>query len=251
MIGLLALCLAGADEPEPSYEVVVYGDMLVQQARDRVVEDLEQQGYDMVIERDNRTIFRNQDPWRGDVVLYDDGWMMVKRQPVRVEGREMPWAERNSALSWVGCVAWPFLCVRPNGQLVSTRRFRGQETRAVTRTHTHVTEWADRIADRAVSERLDALPADLDALWLEGVALDGTTLLHTHAERRRALLVYWASRTETPWGDRVREAVEGYIRGVVQHSDHPFTEEEVAEFHRSGGSTRPFPLRGATAELAP
>ena len=60
--------------------------------------------------------------------------------------------------------------------------------------------------------------------------------------RRAALMAYWGSRTDTAWGERVRQAVEAFCRGVVQHSEHPFTDEEIAAFNAGRPDSPPFDL---------
>ena len=52
----------------------------------------------------------------------------------------------------------------------------------------------------------------------------------TYAERREALYSFWQSRTDTPHGEAVRQAVEAFVRGVVQGSEHPYPMAEVNWF---------------------
>jgi hypothetical protein len=94
------------------------------------------------------------------------------------------------------------------------------------------------------------LPDRLEALWEEGVPLEGSRTPATHARRREALLAYWDSRTCTEWGDRVREAVEAFMRGVVQHSEHPFTEEEVRALNDERRCARPLVLTRVQGDVA-
>ena len=71
------------------------------------------------------------------------------------------------------------------------------------------------------------------------------------AERRAALLDFWDSRTDTEWGEVIRGGVESFCRGVVQHSDTPFTPEEIAAFNKPNRASRPFRLeRSASEETA-
>ena len=91
-----------------------------------------------------------------------------------------------------------------------------------------VGEWQDALADRAHAEQLEGLPDRLQRLWDTGVPLEGDGALATHAERRDALYAYWESRTETRWGEDVRALVAGFVRGVVQDSEHPFPLEQSA-----------------------
>ena len=140
----------------------------------------------------------------------------------------MPWAARNSAGAWAGCLLWPFLCVRPAGQLYSRRRHQGTQDQTMGILDGGVQEWQEALADRAHAEQLEALPDRLQRLWDDGGALTGGGPLSSHRERREALYDYWDSRTETRWGEDVRALVVGFVRSVVQDSPHPFPAEDSA-----------------------
>lgn len=261
-LALAALAEPPAPEPEPAasdddepYEIIVYGEMLVEAARRKVVERLEEMGYDeVVIDRGDYVVYRHEAPWYGEVFLYDDGWMQVKRQPLHVEGRKMPWADRNEPLAWAGCLIWPWLCVRTSGATFSQRKWRGLESRTVDELAPDVRLYGDRVADLATGRKVDELPEKLMRLWTEGIPIDSTsppgTRLQSEAERRDALYRYWESRTETVWGAEVQRAVEGFCRAVVQTSDHPFTEEELARY-AAAHPARPFLGKTAEAPEAP
>jgi hypothetical protein len=239
-------------EPEPddtSVEVTVYGEVLVEQARQEVVHELADLGYDAeVLDRGDRVVYRHAAPWKGEVVLFDDGYMQVKRQPLRVEGREVPWADANTPVAWAGCLVYPWACVRVNGALYSQRRWRQVEDQTVRRVQPRAETWGDRVADLAVDRKVEDLPERLEALWASGTPVDGGAPLATPAERRAALLAYWGSRTETPWGETVRRSVESFCRAVVQRSEHPFTDAELEAFNtgRLAVGLRPFDLTRRT-----
>ena len=72
----------------------------------------------------------------------------------------------------------------------------------------------------------------LQKLWDEGLPLEGEAVLATHSERRAAIYAFWSTRTDTPHGEAVRQAVEGFVRGVVQTSEHPFPADEDGWFAR-------------------
>lgn len=235
-------------EPAPpddgaAIEVIVYEQLLVEQARQKVYDDLLQAGYTERVRKDDKTIFRHPDPWKAEVHVYDDGWMRVKRQKVQVEGREMPWAERNTPLAWAGCIIWSPLCIRPGGQTLGKKKHRNNEDRIVRWAQGDVEDWGERIADLAVKQKVDGLPQALEALWTDGIPLegDGPPLATAH-ERRLALMTYWASRTDTVWGERVRDAVESFCRGVVQSSDTPFSPEEIRAFNEARPGQAEFSL---------
>jgi hypothetical protein len=250
LIALLAF--AGAQEPsaptDVSEEVVVYARLRVAEAREAVIQELQDLGYTKLIEKDGAIVLRHEDPWKGDVWLHDDGWMRIRRQPVRVEAPATPWGKRNSATAWMGCVLYPFACVRPGGQIVSTRKFMAVETRTAGAVEPDVAVWADRVADLAVDEKVGTLPDRLTALWEQGVPLDPGPPLEGVEARKLALLTYWESRTDTPWGEEVRAAVEAFVRSEVQHSDTPFTVDELDAFNARSRAGRPLVLDRRVAD---
>ena len=221
---------------EAAEEVVVYGELRVEQARRAVIEELEDAGYDHeVLDLGDRVVYRHAAPWKGEVVLFDDGFAEVRRQPLHAEGVGMPWAKKNSPLAWAGCLIWPWACIRYYGATVSDRKWRATETRPVQRVAPKVRDWGDRIADLSIDRKVEGLPDMLEALWLEGRPLSGRgDALATYRERRAALLAFYGSRTDTTWGRQVQGAVMGFVRAVVQRSDHPFTEAEVAAAAAAG-----------------
>lgn len=220
-----------APEPEVAYEVIVYEELRVQQARDRVLQRLEELGYaGEIVDLGDRVVYRHADPWHGEVVLHDDGWMVVRRQAVRVEARRFLFFDRGSPVAWMGCHVWPWMCVRMSGALYSRRKWMGQESETVQLVEPMVQDWGDRVADLATERTVEALPERLEALWEHGIPLQGGPVLETPEERRAAILAFYASRTDTVWGHEVREAVGAFVRGVVQASDHPFPAEELGAF---------------------
>ncbi len=254
---LCALAIAGGEsesddgervEAPAAIEVVVYGEILVEQARQQLERDLAEAGYEKAKSKEGKVIYRHDDVWKGEIHLYDDGWFRTKRQKVKFEPIEMPWAEKGSPLAIAGCVVYSFLCFRPGGALVSERKFRAQETRLVQHIHEDSEEWADRISDLATDRKIEDLPTRMEDLWANGTPLLKPGKLETKEERRQALLAYWDSRTNTPWGEMVRQAVEAFCRGVVQHSDDPFTAAEIAAFNDRRRAIRPFSLSKPLAE---
>lgn len=250
MSWLLGLALAvAADEAdeEVGEEITVYAEEQVRRAREKVVEELAHLGYDEHVEQvGDRTVYRHAEPWKGEVVLHDDGWTVVRRQPLRVEGRQMPWTKADTPVAWAGCFLYPWLCVRVGGTLVGEAKWRAVEGRAVDAIHDDVQAWGDRIADLATQRKVGDLPERLDALWSRGVPLEGDPApLTSTAARREALMLYWSSRTDTAWGREVRDAVGAFCRGVVQSSEAPFVPGEIEAFNRAHPHLEPFTLERA------
>ena len=226
-------------------EITVYAEERVQRARSAVEEQIGRMGYEEEVTRvGDRTVYRHASPWKGEVVLHDDGWTIVRRQPLRVEGRKMPWTKANTPVAWAGCFLYPWFCVRTGGTLIGRNKWRAVEGRTVEGMQPQVRNWGERIADLATARKVSDLPERLEALWTEGVPLDGgAERIDAMAERRAALLRFWGTRTDTVWGEQVRRAVASFCRGVVQDSDHPFTAEEVDAFNATRPGEAPFDLR--------
>jgi hypothetical protein len=241
----LLVSLAVAEEPaepEDIEEITVYAEEQVRRAKQRVVEDLEVLGYDQVARVGDREVYRHSEPWKGEVVLHDDGFSVVRRQPLRVEGRKMPWTAQNTPVAWAGCLIYPWACVRIGGAMISTAKWRAVEGRTVDQIHGDVSTWGDRIADLHTRQNAALLPDALEALWERGVPLTEGPTLSTPAARRQAILAYWDSRTETEWGEEMRRTVEAFCRGVIERSESPFTAAELEAFNGSRRAERPFDL---------
>lgn len=241
MILLVWLAAASAEEPRTAEEIVVHAQRELEEARRQVEEKLEEAGYDRVIERDGKTIYRHADVFKGQVVVDDDGWVRFERQPIRLDPPDLGKRE-NTVGDWMGCLLWPTACIKTGGQVISKSKLNHYERRVFDHVQGDIEAWNARIADVATTRKVAELPARLEALWEHGEPLQGDGHVATHAERRRAILEYWGSRTDTPWGEEVREAVEAFCRGVVQRSEHPFTEAEIAAFNATSRAARPFTL---------
>ena len=226
----------GEGEDHVSAEVVVYGVRLMEARRQEVIDAAKQDGYVREVRKGDRTILRHESPYKGELVLHDDGRAILKRQPVRFEP---PFGKNKTAASYLWCVIVP-LCIRPSGQTVSPRRFRSYERAALANVAPEIREWNDAIADVGLDLRLERLPEQMQALWDDGTPLDDGARISTYSGRRAALFQFWNSRTETSQGEEVRDAVESFIRGVVQPSEHPFRDEEIARLNRKRTVRREF-----------
>lgn len=231
-LALLTAMPAAAQEDGTVDEIWVYGDYVVEMAKEEVIDQLQSEGYTGVIKKDDHVVYRHPAPWKGDVKIYDDGWLIIDRQPVQFRPAGATTAGDAKPLGWLGCV-WLPSCIHPGGLVVSKRKFDAQRGRTYESAWPEISDWSDKIADRETDKRVEALPLRLEALWFEGVPLEGQggTTFSTAAERKTALLDFWDSRTDTVWGDRVRIGVEAFMRGVVQHDDNRFTQAEVASFN--------------------
>ena len=239
MIGWLVLGLAAmAQEPEVSEEITVEADA-VRRARQAVIRELTTLGYDRVKEKDGYLVLKHDDTWKGKILLHDDGFIEHRRQGIRIV--EGPAKSLPRGTRWLPCILIPTGCVQ-SGLGVSERKLDAEKARTLEAVQPELVDLSERLADAALAETLDLLPARLEALWAEGAPLEREEEpLATMAQRREALLAFWGSRTDTRWGQAVREAVEAFARGVVVPSDTPFTEAELEAARARYG--RRFPVR--------
>lgn len=245
---LLLLAWAGAEPAAPpeeveSEEIVVYGEHRIQEARAKVVADLKHLGYRKVVDKGDRLVLKHETSWKGKVVLHDDGYLDLKRQGVKGTMPDTFFKDASPLVGWVPCVVVPTACVKVGGVVVGKRKLEHIENRTLRAVTPSVQDLQDRMADHATDQTVDGLPERLEACWEEGVPLFAVEApLDTMEARRDHLLAFWASRTDTVWGERVREVVEGFLRGVVQGSEVALDAEGVRAFNEGSHAGRELEL---------
>lgn len=240
LAGLIAALAAAQDEPtapaveEPQEEVVVWGRLAVDRARDEIVREFEAIGFHVARREEGSVVFRSRSSLVGKVTLRPDGSLDFTGAGVRPAPSPLAPAPVQS----------PNEPPLGGGGLSVT----GPPSRAKVKDAED--EIRDRVKDeiaafRAVQQRtifeeqLLGLPDRLDRLWADGTPIEPGPTLATPDERRRAVLSYWATRADTVEGQRVRETVEDWLLAVVQAGDRPLTDAERAEFEAQAG--RPLP----------
>lgn len=254
-MGLLLLALAlgqespppdeAAAEPEaPGETVVIWGDPVVARARDALNLALRAEGYTRTERLDDRTVFKSTSPWKPRVILHDDGWIYLRRQAPRVHSPGKSFSDQGSPAAYLWCVILPTACVSLGGWTVSEKKLNAVEGQVLDATRDEVRALNDAIARQALARRVnDDIPTDLDRIW---------KLSDPPEIRRRLLFEYWDSRTDTPEGAQARAAIEAFLRAVVQTSDAPFTEAELAEYNRVKTAPEPFlPPKAPATTLEP
>ncbi|MCA9494237.1 MAG: hypothetical protein KC621_30125 [Myxococcales bacterium] len=237
------VALAEEPEPEVSEEITVLGQR-VDAARDQVVSRIVDLGYDRVKDKDGKMVFRAEQNWKGKVVLTDEGTLRVRRTGPR--GKQMPTIPGTSIRPYPLCLVAPTACVSMGAWSVSDRRWAGIEGNVANATAEDLELLSAAMADEALALKLEVLPERLEALWTEGESLFwGRPSVPTVEGRRAELLEFWDTRTETPWGWPVRDAVGSFVRAVVEEGPTPYTEEEKATFDAHRASTDPFPWTAA------
>jgi hypothetical protein len=238
--------LARAQEPEPepvppqepSEEVVVWGRLAIDKARDELAKQLEELGYRVVRRQDGRTIFRGPD---GKITLLSSGELVFGAAPPKIVDpppesytKDPRYEDLDpDPMMQGGGVSVAF----PGGPKVQTRR-----DKILHETRDELDAYVAVVRRTAFEEMLQALPEQLDRLWKEGIPLDpNAPSLPTPEARRRSVLEFWATRTETTEGRRTCAAVEAWLASVVQASEAPITEAEREEFEAKRKDGRALP----------
>lgn len=222
-------------------ELVVREEAVIQEApevarkRAEVYAALKQQGYRKGRDLGDRTVFLPEEPWGPRVIVHDDGWVYLKRQPPRVHAPGRSFADQGHPAEYLLCILAPTSCLSLGGWLVGERKLARQKGEVLDATRDEVRNLNDAVARRELGRRLNEdIPADLDAIW-------GRADLPPEA-RRRLLYTYWDTRTEGPEGMAAREAVRAFLVGEVQQSDAPFTAAELDALNAARSSLRPLDL---------
>lgn len=211
---------APAEEADAGEVIEVWGDPAVARAREALNLKLKEEGYRKGARRDDRTIYRSYTPWAPRVIVHDDGWVYVKREPPRVHSPGKSFSDQGSPAAYLWCVLAPTACVSIGGWMVGPRKYAAMEGRVLDATHAEVNALNEAVARRQLALRVNKdIPGDLEKIW--ALSLPAT-------ERRALIFEFWDTRTETPEGEAARDAVESFIRGVVQGSAEPYSPEEIA-----------------------
>lgn len=233
-------------EDDSDDELIVFGDLQIAERKRELDVGIRNQGYRAGDRKDGRTVYRPEIPWKPTVVVHDDGFVQLKRSPVRFAPPGQ--TSSSSKLRYLWCLP-PLtpMCLRVGGQVVSKKKLDPQKARVLVATHDHVEGWTDAIAAKATSEKVgQTLPDALDRLWLDGVPLRGRDGRHATPDLRRAdMLDMWASRTCTPEGDAVAEVIALFLEYEVHDSPFPTTPEEQEAANSATSCSRrldlPFP----------
>ena len=240
---MLLLALASAEEPDTAApaedverfdeemtidaneEIIVFGELEVARQRAALEADLRDLGYSEAKTKDGRTVFRPEVAWHPTVVVYDEGFVVLKRSPVRIE----PWVQGRTKLVWLSCLP-PFtpMCLRIGGQIVSARKLHPKKGYVAAAIDPRIRQWRAAVVSNAMGTRLgEEIPDMIESIWTLGVMPgqeDAAPM--SIPERRAALLAFWSGRACTPEGAAARTLVEDFLNYVVQDSAHPVTAEE-------------------------
>ncbi len=220
--------------------VEVWGDSRVAMARAALYQSLRDAGYRKGVHRDDETVFRSYTPWEPRVIVNDDGWVYLKREPPRVHPPGESFSDQGSRAGYLWCVIAPTACISVGGWLVSPTKLNAAKAEVLDATRDEVHALNEAVARHYLERRVNTdIPLDLERVWTAELSVE---------KRRELLLEYWDSRVDSPEGDRARKAVEAFMRGVVMQSETPFTDAEIAEMNRTRSCARALVLTGPVPE---
>lgn len=243
-------------------EITVWGQHAVRQARAAVIRDMESLGY-KAKDRDGDVVFRPPERWMGRVTFTRDGQLGFGRVVVAMRSAQMHArtydpgtsvdaadARATSASLDVSSTADDLAFDRGSeAQLVvpevatwvlPSKRVLGElQLRVLKVVEPSVSTYRQVLWATDVRDTMATLADRLDALWRDGVSLEGGATVVSPEERRAAVLDYWATRASTKEGRLVCDAVALWLRETVQDSAHPAGTAEIAEAEarRSDGAT--------------
>ena len=220
---LLGLALAqSADE-----EIVVYGELAVQKARDEVIAQMEALGWRTIDKGGGDLVFRAPSPWMGRARFDPEMGTLDFRRPAA--GFRLATYDQDPTPAPVSSR------VDADGQPVDAPMASGAGFWLLPRKKKVDPVWAsvrkatrDELMDyqkikmgTAFEARLAAMPDRLDRLWSEGVALEAAAASLPPGEPRvRAVLSFWATRVDSPEGRRMLSAVEAWIDATLVEDGH-------------------------------
>ncbi len=260
------------DDPEAGsvsegvYEVRVYREEELFEARQALVRDIASHGWRLRGRRGDALVFRGPRGWMGRAYLRPDGTLQFTAPPLllqsgapealeaargpraqRVLTREQLQRHDFAGLHTVGREIT--VGVEPRQEFTmslgaSRARRQAVRDRLLLGVDPSVRRLRDAVHDASAERRVREVVDALDALWSDGVPLDGRDpALDDWSARRREALTFWATRADTPQGVQVCEAVEAWLFHVVMPSAHPATPDELAaaeaEARHTHGRTLP------------
>jgi hypothetical protein len=210
---------APADVVGPAVNVDVFADPAVSRARAKLFQDLKDQGYRKGDHKNDRTIFKSYTPYHPRVVVHDDGWVYLQREPPRFHSPGKSFADQGSPANYLLCVLAPTACISLGGWMIGDRKYQALEGDILDAIHGDVNALNEAVARKALELRVNTdIPADCEKIWGEALPADA---------RRRLLFTFWETRLDSPEGDIARKAIMAFIKGEVMQSDLPFTEDEI------------------------
>ena len=219
------------DEPADE-EITVYGKREVDRRRRILDSELESNGYRQGKRKGDKVVYRPETVWHPSVVVYDSGWVDLKKTPPRFE----PWIGGHPDNKWryLSCIP-PFglMCIQASGWLITKRRAQHSKTAVVDNHIETIQYWQDSVIGMATQERIEVqLPDELDTIW------NSSEL--SPAARKEQLVYLWHSRTCTPEGQAAAAVIADFIAYEV-HPESPLPPETLLWMQENNRCNHPIP----------
>ena len=199
-------------------EITVYGKREVDRRRRLLDAELESSGYRQGKRKGDKVVYRPETVWHPSVVVYDSGWVDLKKTPPRFE----PWIGGNPDNKWryLSCIP-PFglMCIQASGWLITKRRAQHSKTAVVDNHIETIQYWQESVIGMATQQRIEVqLPDELDLLWHNEEL--------SKAEKTEQIVHLWHSRTCTPEGHAAANVVADFLTYEV-HPEAPIPTETL------------------------
>ncbi len=253
---LLALAARAQDAsvapPEPAYEVTVWGEAAIRDARSRVIRTFEAQGWRSK-DKGDQVVFKGPRVWMGKGHLdKETGAFTFTRPRVTIAGLKGQQLSASPNLYPNGSTPTEgasMAAQRELGPPVPTfalqlgfpgkRKVEAKQERLFVDVREELSAYGAVIRETRFRERLAELPDRLDALWRDGVPLESGPPIATPDAKRAAILAFWATRSDTPEGEAFTRAVEVWIDATLASAPITDAEAAAAEAQRSDGRKLP------------
>jgi len=254
----LVLGVAWAEEPdepvvspvevdmEDGVEVItVWGPFALRQARADVVRKMDDIGWRKRdrLKRDGSTVFLPPSPWMGRVLLSEDGNLSFTRPVMAFEGVGSAEQEFDHEIGLENDVSTPASTV-DFSLLPERAKLDAVHASVLDAVRPELTRLRSVVRETHAREILEGVAEKLDRLWQTGQALDGSDAWYDTAEARRgAALDFWTTRADNLEGNAVADATALWLINVVQASETPLTDEEIARANQRASPVRRLELQ--------
>ena len=209
-------------------EMIVFGEREVDVRRQKLENQLYAEGYREGIKKEGRTVYRPETSWKPSVVVYESGFIELKRTPPRFESYLK---HRNDIWRYLACVP-PFalMCIDVNGWLINERKLRHAKEDIVINTHDDIIAWQKSLEQMNMEERINnTIPLMLDAVWKKGLLPDGRTISDSQ-EKLQWVFTFYSERLCNEYGILVRDVIETYIEKEISvELDQNFPQQKWEE----------------------
>lgn len=226
--------LDAEDEAEIEIEINVYGERAIRQAREALLAQFADLGWRSRDRGDGSITLIGPSPWMGRAHLTRDGSIDFSRPAVAFQSAQLQEQTAVTKAPEFQSLSRDLPEQRPLPQLSlgvpEKRKVKAAQARVLAEVQPSLLKYRDVIAGTQLQLDLQSLAEQLDALWADGTPLLGDEALPPNpGTRRRAILAYWATRTDSREGLAFSRAVEAWVENTLRETPDAPTEAELAE----------------------